>query len=326
MRNDKLIPGTVLVIIGILFLLNSINVIDFDWLSLIHLWPILLVIGGVNLIFANNRTGTATAIKIVVLIIGMGILIVTGLSRHNYPHDDWRYAFSKFDDDNDTTLRDDIHVGDKGTAHFSEALKPNIQQAVLNINGGATSYTISDTTNNLFDADTKARYGNYNLNSSVDSLTETLDFGQDGGENHHRGFTFSWGGHHSNRAFIKLNTKPVWEINVETGVSDVNFDLSKFKVQKVNIQGGVASFKVKMGQPLAETNVEVETGVSKITLDIPKNAACHITSDSGLSSKRLEGFVSTGDNEYETPGFEKATNKMYIRLSGGLSKFRVNQY
>jgi hypothetical protein len=326
MRNDKLIPGTVLVIIGILFLLNSINVIDFDWLSLIRLWPILLVIGGVNLIFANNRTGTATAIKIVVLIVGMGILIATGLSHHNYRHNDWRYAFSQFDNDNDTTDRDDIHIGDKGTSHFSEAYKPAIEQAVLNINGGVTTYTISDTTNNLFEADTKAHGGNYNLTTSVDSVTETLDFGQDGGENHHRGFTFNFGNHSTNKAFIKLNTRPIWEINVETGVSNVNFDLSKFKVQKISIQGGVASFKVKMGQPLAETNIEVETGISNFTLDIPKNAACHITSDSELSSKRLEGFVNVSDNEYETPGFEKATNKINVSLSGGLSKFRVTQY
>lgn len=329
MRNDKLIPGTILVIIGVLFLLNNFGTIDFDWFAFIRLWPILLVIGGVNLVFANNRSGTATAVKIGVLIAGMALLIYNGLGHNNYDRNDWRYGFRHFDytDNNDST--DNIHIGDKGTNHFTETYKPVIQKAILNIKGGATNYTISDTTNNLFDADTKGRTGDYNLNTSIDSTIETIDFGQEGSDNnnrHHRGFIFNFGGHNTNKAFVKLNTRPVWEINVEAGVANVNFDLTKYKVQKVNIQGGVASFKVKMGQPLAETNIDVETGVSKLTLDVPKNAACHITSDSGLSSKRLEGFASVGDNEYETPGFEKATNKMYIRLSGGLSKFRVNQY
>lgn len=325
MRNDKLIPGTILVIIGILFLLDNFGTIDFDWFSLIRLWPILLVIAGVNLVFAHNQTHLATALKIVVLIGGMAFLIVNGLNHHGERRG-WRGIFNHNDYIDSVFDKDDIHVGDKNTAHFQEAYKPVIQNTVLNISSGATSYIIQDTTNNLFEADTRTHSGNFNLNTSIDSATETLDFGQDRGENGHHGFIFNFGNNNSNRAYLKLNSKPTWEINVEAGVAKVNFDLSPFKVQKLKIEGGVASFYVKMGQPLAETHIEVSTGVSRLTLDIPKNSACHITTDTGVSSKRLDGFQNVGDNEYETPGFDKATNKMYINLSGGLSKFRVNQY
>lgn len=314
----------VLVIIGVLFLLDNIGTIDFDWFSLIRLWPILLVMAGVNLVFAHNRTGVATAIKMLVLLGGMTFLIINGI---NHPHDGsrgWKAYFNDRDDDTD-----DIHTGDKNTGHYQEVYKPEIQKAVLNINGGVTNYVIKDTTANLFEADTRENNGgHYDMNTSIDSATQTIDFGMNGNNGEHRnhGFTFVFGNSRSNKAYVKLNTKPAWDINVEAGVAHINFDLSAYKVQNLSINGGVSSFKIRMGQPLAETDIDINTGVSRNTLEIPKNTACHITSDAGLSSKTLDGFQKVSDNEYETPGFDKATNKMFIKLSGGLSKFRVRQY
>jgi hypothetical protein len=329
MRNDRLIPGTVLVIIGVLFLLDNFRVIDFNWFSFIHLWPILLVIAGVNLVFANNRSGVATAIKIGVLIAGMAFLIFNGLGHHrDTDRNSWRYAFRNFDyndnnDDEDSTDTN-ISTSGKGSGHYQEAYKPETKQAVLNISGGATSYVIKDITNNLFEANTR-EYGNhYELTSSIDSGIQTLDF--DMNNEHHHGIMLNFGDTKSNQAYLKLNTNPEWEINVEAGAAKINFDLSSFKIQKLKLEGGAASFNVKMGQPLTETNVEVSTGISKVTLSIPQNAACHITTETGVSSKTFNGFQNVGDNEYETPNFDKAATKMYITLSGGISDFKVNRY
>jgi hypothetical protein len=334
MRNDRLIPGTVLVIIGVLFLLNSFNVIDFNWFSLFHLWPILLVIGGVNLIFAHNRTPVATAVKIGVLIVGMGILIYSGLNKHNdYGRDNWRSVFRHFDRDyTDTTDNDNdsINIGSTNAGHYLETYKPEIKEAVLNINGGATRYILKDTTNNLFEADTKGLSGMYSLKSNSDSTIQTLDFDMDGNNNNrrHHGFNFTFGNSHgkANTAFLKLNSAPEWKINVEAGAAKIDFDLTKFKIRNLTLEGGAAAFDVKMGEPLAQTNLDISTGVSSITIFIPKGAACHITTDTGLSSKHINGFNNVGDDEYETAGFDKATKKMYINLSGAISDFKVNQY
>lgn len=326
MRNDKLIPGTILVIIGALFLLDNFGVINFSWFAFIHLWPIILVIAGVNLVFAHNRSGLATAIKIVVLIAGMAFLIFSGLGRHRYNDHNWRYAFRNFDyndNDNDTTDTDDINTNSKNSGHYQENYKPTTKQAILNISGGATSYVIKDITNNLFEADTR-EYGNkYSFTTNSDSTTQTVNFDMNG-ERHH-GIVFNFGSH-SNQAYLKLNTNPEWDINVEAGAAKINFDLSDFKIRKLKLEGGAASFIVKMGQPIGETNLDISTGISKVRVSIPQNAACHITADSEISSKTFNGFQSVGDGEYETPNFSQATNKMYIKLSGGISDFKVNQY
>jgi hypothetical protein len=51
-----------------------------------------------------------------------------------------------------------------------------------------------------------------------------------------------------------------------------------------------------------------------------------ITSSTGLSSNNFDGFNSDGNNEYKTPGFDAAKNKIYITISGGLSDFKVRRY
>jgi hypothetical protein len=332
MRNDKLIPGTILVIIGVLFLLDNFGYIDFSWFAFIRLWPILLVIGGVNLVFAHNKTNTATAIKVGVLIAGMAILIYNGLGHHNYKERGWRNAFNHFeynDDDDDKDTSDNITIGANGTGRYVESYKPEIKEAVLNINGAATHYIIKDTTNNLFEGDTKGLSGLYNLKINSDSTSETLDFDMNGDNNHHHhGFNFTFGNGHgkSNTAFIKLNSAPEWEINVKAGAAKIDFDLTQFKIKNLKIRSGAADFDIKMGQPTAETNLDVSTAASNIIISVPKTAAVHITTKTALSQKSIDGFNSVSDNEYESANFDKAANKMYIKINGGISDFKVNRY
>lgn len=125
---------------------------------------------------------------------------------------------------------------------------------------------------------------------------------------------------------MRLNPNPEWEISVETGASSVDFDLSKFKVKELKLNGGAASFKVRFGMPVVMTDVDISTGVSGVDISIPQNAACSIETDSGLSDNKFDGFSKTSDNNYETPGFSSAKNKMHIHISGGLSDFKVRRY
>jgi len=140
------------------------------------------------------------------------------------------------------------------------------------------------------------------------------------------GAHFHWRKNKTNTAVFKLNAAPVWDINVEAGATKLDFDLTKFKIRKVDIDGGAASFKIKLGEPLDATHLNVETGASEVNIAIPKNAACSIETDTGLSSKKFDGFNRTDDNKYETTDFHNADKKIYIRISGGISDFKVNRY
>jgi len=326
MKNDKLIPGLILVLIGAAFLLNNYGYLHFHWENFIRLWPIFLVIAGVNLVFAHNKSPWATILKIAVAVCGIGLLLFGNFGdRYNF-WPGWHYShhYSRNDDNNDMN-DDDNNDDDNGNAKmavngtFSEPYASSVKVAKLNISGGATTYNLADTSNQLFSASTSDKSDRYTFYKNMEDSVPVLNFKM---KDHH-GFNFD---SDKNRAEFRLNPNPIWEINVETGASSIEFDLSKFKVKSLQLHGGAASFHIKLGMPQATTEVEVETGVSGVDISIPQNAACSIETDSGLSDNNFSGFNKTNDNSYETPGYAAAKNKMHIHISGGLSGFNVTRY
>lgn len=334
MRNDKLIPGLVLVLIGAAILLSNYGYLHFHWYNLFRLWPIFLIIGGVNLVFAHNKSPWATILKVAVVVFGIGLVLFGNFgNRYNF----WPGAYYSYHDDRDDNDgnnnnnndkddddddNDDSDKGDvikSGNGVFNAPYNADMKFARLNISGGGTTYNLSDTSFKLFSATTNSSNGRYSLVQSKDDSTYVVDFHMNG----HHNFNFDTD---KNSANIRLNPAPEWDIHVETGATKLDFDLTKFKVRKLDLQGGAASFDVKLGQPLAITDVEISTGVSGVDISIPQNAACSIETDSGLSDNHFDGFNKTSDNNYETPGFENAKNKIHIHMSGGLSDFKVHRY
>lgn len=318
MRNDKIIPGVVLVLIGAAFLLNNFGVLHFHWYNMWHLWPIFLVVGGINLVFAHNRSPWATILKISVVVIGFGLVLFGNFGT--------RYSFWPshvyFNDGNDNwdNSNDSGGVKASGKGDFNEPYSADAKVARLNISGGGTSYNLSDTTNQLFTAVTMNSQGRYTFLQSKDDSTYVLDFKMN---NNRHGFNFGSQKHEAN---FRLNVKPEWEINVQAGATSINFDLSKFKVRELKLHGGAAEFNVKLGAPLAMTEVDVSTGLADVTINVPQNAACSIETNSGLSDSSIEGISKTSDNHWETPGYAAAKTKIHIHIHGGLSDFKVRRY
>jgi hypothetical protein len=335
MRNDKLIPGMILVMIGAIFLLHNFGYIHFHWYNLFHLWPIFLVIGGVNLVFANNRSAWATILKISVVIAGFALLVFGNFSNR---YSSWwwpRYTYHhNSDDNNDMDDNDDSDDDDSsgdhhglvkvlGTNTFNDPYNANVKVAQLNISGGATSYSLDDTTNQMFNAVAKETFGTYEFNHHQDDSVYVIDFKM----KDHNSFEFHGDNNNNeNRVDIKLNPNPIWNMQLDAGATDVNFDLSKFKVKSIKLNGGAGSFAIKLGQPLSTTNINISTGAASVKFTIPQNAACRITKSSALSSDDFEGFTKKDNGDYETPNFDAAKNKFYISFSGAMSGFEVKRY
>ncbi|RYZ94727.1 MAG: hypothetical protein EOP47_27265, partial [Sphingobacteriaceae bacterium] len=137
MKSDKLMTGLVLVLIGVTFLLNNFGYIDFHWGNVFRLWPVFLLMAGVNLILANNRTIWATIIKALVVLGGFSIILFVDTSRQSL----WSAPGIDFkidDDDYDADRPGVIKV--QGTSKFTEPYTADVRFAQLTIAGGGTTY------------------------------------------------------------------------------------------------------------------------------------------------------------------------------------------
>jgi hypothetical protein len=227
----------------------------------------------------------------------------------------------------DTTVTDSVVKVDTGVVAgklFDEPYDKRLKYGTLNIDLGATVLILRDTTGKMITAQTDGLVEGYKFKTEYDNETfkGTLNYDELKEAKKWRGKDDE----DDDTVSIKLNNNPVWDMNLKAGASDVDFDLSKFKVRSLKLNGGAVEFKIKMGEPLDETRIICETGMADIDFAIPAKAACQIKSSSGFSSNKFDGFKQTSKGIYETPGFADAKNKLYLEFNGAVSDFKVHKY
>jgi hypothetical protein len=313
MKTEKIIWGLILIFIGSVFMLDNFNIIDFYWGSVWRFWPIIFILIGANMLFSRLENKTTGPI----LVASVTIIVLAFIGyQGSVPSSD--RGWMHFKSDNHKRNKDSNW---NAVSSFSEPYT-GTKAAKLNIQGGATVYELADSTSNLFQADVKEPYGGYTLDKTTLDSVEVLNFRK----RDQKGRGFKIDDMESNETRMRLNSAPVWDITVEMGAGETNFDLQNFKVRNLHFEGGAASFQAKIGSKLPLTDVSVETGVASVEIEVPENSGCRILVDSGLSSKDFNGFAKQADGSYETSNFKTSANKINISLKGGLSSFEVRRY
>lgn len=318
MKIEKIVWGLILLFIGGILLLENFGVFHFYWSSVWHLWPLILIVIGANMIVNRTNTRAGGIAGIVITLLVLGFVAYQGINGQYRSRPWFSYQYKN---DNDTGSTDYSASDTWKTNVFTEPYAPNIKQAQLDITGGATTYTIKDSSANLIDIDVRHRNSGYTLTKTSSDSLEILKFSMRSGKNR-----FSFGGLDETEAKLKLSSKPVWNINVEMGAGESDFDLSGFKIDNLKLKGGAASFKVKLGMPQGITKVNTETGVAEVKISVPKDAACQIKVETGMSSKDFNGFTKQADGTYTSSNFNSTDKQIIIFLKGGLSDFEVSRY
>ncbi len=314
MKTEKIIWGLILIFIGSIFLLENLGVIEFYWRSVWRFWPVIFILIGANMLF--SRFGNRTLAPILAATITILTLVFIGY-QGSQPRSDRNWFHFKYHRGD----RNERHGAMSGTSSFTEPFTAGTLRAKLNIQGGATSFKLDDTTSNLFDAETDQKDGRFTLERTLIDSTEVLNFRMRGKNKHWRMDEMN-----DNETRMRLNSAPVWDIKVEMGAGEAIFDLTSYKVSSLKFEGGAASFEAKLGSKQPKTDVLVETGVANVEIEVPSASGCRIVVDSGLSSKDFSGFIKQADGTYKTSNYNTAVNKIDISLKGGLSSFEVRKY
>lgn len=312
MKLDRIMWGIILLFIGGVLLMENFGFINFYWWSVWRFWPIFLIIAGVNILFNRNKSQIGSIVSIAILLVTLGLLFFKGQEA---PAHKKRASAEQRIDGN---YNDDQQSFEEQT--FSQPFVDSLPvRTILNISGGGTSFDLKGHTDSLISASVRKSGGTFSLkNESMDSI-RTLNFKMNG-----KG---SWNvGDGGNNVDLMLNTTPVWEIHVNMGAGEVDFDLSSYKVREFSFDGGAAALDVKLGSTLPVTDVKVKTGIADVKINIPAASGCRIRAKTGLSSKEFTGFTKKADGYFETANYGTSTHKIFINLDGGLSSFEVKRY
>ena len=346
-RQNGLFWGVFLLTLGVLFLARRAGWLDVDWHSLVNLWPLLLILAGINLIL--ERRGNPVAFVTTVMLAVAVPTTLFGFLSHNRNRDDfnnhWRWDSDRDDEEmegNDSEYENNDEPENNEDAYqseresraadpdvvqrntFLEAMTGDTREAVLKLSGGAGRFIISDPTTDLIKADTKQSVGSYSMSVDRDPTTRIPTVELKPTEKNQK-FDLE-NGKFENRVEIHLNANPVWTVDVALGAGQGDLDLSNYNVKNLKIGAGAADLDVKLGAKADQSDVKLDVGAASVTVRVPKEVGVRIKKDGALNIEQLDDFTAVGGGEFVSPDYNAAKKKMMIRFDGGVSRFKVVRY
>jgi hypothetical protein len=306
MKYRNIFWGIILMLIGVLFILQNLNVIDFEWVKLWRLWPVLLVLWGISILPANNWIKSGL---LVVVLTGTVYFMVNQTIDWRADRNYGRYFDYEFDDSKAVINQD-----------FDIPYEDSLSMAFLDFDAAAGSFYLSDTTDQLLSFTKRGRGGKYTYavkrsedkaNIYIEREGEDLRFNND---------------NKSTKIKLALNNEPVWDVNLDVGAAKLDFDLSQFKLKKLDLDGGAASFEIKLGDKYPTSHVNIDAGASEIILKVPTTSGCDLNLSTVLSGRTITGFEKVDYGHYRTDNFDSAQNKIYITVDAAVSSYTITRY
>lgn len=329
-KKNNYFLGGLLIVIGAFVLAFNLDILDFNYTftKIASFWPVLLIIAGVAVLLDENKSvsNPVTALLIALSIpLAIYSMVHKGVDKikNNFQEDielNWDNENSYDDSDN----YDDESKGNHKRVEqdFTIPIGANIEEATLDFGGGAAEFFLETTDNSLFEAKTKLSSGSYKLSESQSGSEHDIDFELKG--NNGKSFNFSDNDH--NQVFLKLNPKPIWDIEMGIGAGDLGFDLSPFKVRTLEVKTGAASLNLKLGDKIDNMEVQVKSGMAKVELEVPESVGCQIKMEGALNDNTFKGFKKVDDDLWESDNYRTAKKKIEIEFASGFSSVSVKRY
>jgi hypothetical protein len=301
MKSGQLFWGLFLLTIGALFLFTKYDVIYSDFSFVWDLWPLIFVLWGAIVIFKNSLVRPIISALFGIFLAVMFFGIIANI-------------FSGFGFSSSRPDRDFI------SENFSEEFDSSIQYANFELSSGAGTFELGKSTDKLVEGEAYGTLAEYDFTSDIEGNRAYIEFNL-----HKRHFNL-FDGKLRNHLDIALNENPVWDFKLDFGAAKAIFDLTPYKVNNIDLNTGASNVKLKLGDRTDSTYIDVDMGVASLRIEIPENSGCQIKGDMVLMSRSLKGFTKKEKGFYETPDFDNAAKKIFIRIDGGVSSLKINRY
>ncbi len=284
------IPGIILLFLGILLLLQTLNVIPWDlWRTLWRFWPVLIIIAGLSILLRRYTIWLMVGITIGFLLLSLGIAF-------------WQYQRLP-------------EPSTQSTGQYSQPLD-GLDSASLAIDfagGGLRVGSLrQDSTNMIETTGLNLREGN-----STQGDEGRLEVSK-------QGLSWPLWDDKKNLSYIKLSRAIPLAVEVKSTASDVALDLTGLEITDLQMKTDLGNCTVRMPTRAGVTNVNMKGSLANIEITIPEGAAARVKVQKELSSVRVDEtrFPGTGDY-YVSPGFDTAPNRLEIEVHISLGRVEV---
>jgi hypothetical protein len=277
----------VLILIGVFALLVNAGVVSTDRLSLLgDLWPLILIVIGLELIVRRGVQGSAgdVAAVLIVLLAAGGAIAYVALAPNPG-------ANNKLD---------------------SSAAVGSLDHASLEIDAGAATISIDGSSSlggDLYRA--HIEYSGPKPEVSLDRSNGTLQISQ--GKS---GFVFQ------SRRFslaLQINSSVPWTITSNGGASTETYRLSAVHVSSIDVSTGASREDITLGKPSGIVPITFNGGALTVHLHRPAGTAASVQVSGGAVSLDFDGHQSRaiGNVGESTKTPKTATDLYRVEVNGG---------
>jgi Cell wall-active antibiotics response 4TMS YvqF/Domain of unknown function (DUF5668) len=296
-RHGGLVGPAVLVALGVVFLLNNLGYLGWGvWETLLRLWPVLLIAIGLDLLIGRRSIlGSALVVLLVLAALGAAIWW-TGL---------WLPAGMAITSETisqplGAARRADIDIGmGVGTLHLGPLAESD------NLIEGMIARSSAEQVLRDFSMDgDSATFKLHSRSAWVFPFRER------------RGERVEWS--------LLLNRAIPLRLHIDTGAGQATLDLARLQVADLDVNTGVGQTTLTLPQK-GQVRARINGGIGETVVIIPAGMAARIEATTGLGQVQVIGTYEHEDKIYTTPGYDSATSRVDLVVSGGVGSITVRQ-
>ncbi|MBN1192891.1 MAG: hypothetical protein JXA36_04275 [Coriobacteriia bacterium] len=299
--------GLVTVAFGLVLLGQMTGYLGWNvWLSILQLWPLLLVSVGLEIMGKGLHSEWIRALGSVVVIGGLayGSLVMTATGG-------WPPSI--------------LPVGESEPFEYSAAHESGVEEGKAEIRGGVGALSVKAGRNLVtaegrspFEPDFKAEIRGRRADVSASLGSDT------------------WGPVGIDaRLDVSLDRQVRWDVDVDAGVTQYEIDLSELEIGALDLDAGVSDGVLVLG-PSSRAGGEdpvvaiIDAGVSSLRIRVPEGDDVRLVIGQGLTSVDTKGdWTSSRDGDarvYESDGFRGDGAYWDIRIEAGIGGVTVEYY
>jgi len=287
----------ILILVGVFALLINSGLVPAERLDrLADLWPLVLIVIGLELVVRRAIKGPTAEIAALLVV----LLAIVGAAAY--------VALGPAIPTGIQTLDAAAKVG-------------SVEHASVRVDVGAANITMQGSSSiggDLFRA--HIEYSGRKPDVGLDTSTGEVHISQ----SNTSGFFFQ------NRRFIlslQLNSSVPWKIAVNSGASSDTYNLSSLHVSSIDVNTGASRETINVGTPSATVPITINGGALTVNAHRPHGVAASVAVSGGAVNLSFDGREShaVGTLNAQTTDYDSSTDRYQLQINGGACNVTVDQ-
>ncbi len=307
-RRDNITTGVILILLGALFLLNTLNILTFNMVRLIFsAWPLLLILLGLNLLFKRSKLWWITPALLIILFV---TLIYPGYFSH------YHQVFFR---DQQTEEVSSVEKHLELTRPYSADIKG--LDLDLRINAGRIDIAASEDKEKLYDLlfhyqkeeeepeveyyfEEEAARAFLDVNQMREFALDSLDI--------------------VNASNLKLNPEVDYNINIDSGAGYYYLDFRELKVSNLNMNSGISDVQIYFAKH--DTDVRLNSGASNIKLFFPAEVGIRIEIDGAVAAEDFKdaGLTLEENDVFVSENYQEEDENIRLEIISPASNINID--